>query len=400
MQSHSFFPAWSALDWKLVLFPALLLLGFSAGELLSRLRLPRLTGYILIGMILGDSGLGLIDESLRDEMGVFINVGLGLLLFELGQRLDLQWMRRERWLWLTSMAEIALTGWLSFTAMRLFGFPIMESSLLASVAVCTSPVIVMGLVRELAADGPVTDRVVSLAAINSIASFLALTILLGGAGLQYAGGIRNVVLHPLYLIAGSFALGWVVFISFRFIARFIGKSSMPQHAVAMSMILLAVGAAVALKLSVLGTLLTLGILAKNADPERRIRHIDFGVGVEFFFVILFISEGASITLGISSGILLPALVLIGVRYLGKSIPIYLLSGFAPLGIARAGFVSLAMIPLSGLAALLVLDTRQDYPQLRPEMLAVIFTAIGILELAGPVLASFALRRAKENRPES
>ncbi len=400
MQSHTFFPAWSALDWKLVLFPALLLIGFSAGELLSRLRLPRLTGYILIGMALGDSGLDLIDESLRDEMSVFINVGLGLLLFELGQRLDLQWMRRERWLWLTSMLEIALTGWLSYSAMRFFQFPMLESSLLAAVAICTSPLIVMGLVRELAADGPVTDRVVALAAINSIASFLVLAVLLGGAGLQYAGGIRNVVLHPLYLILGSFLLGCGVFVSFRCVARFIGKSSMPQHAVAMSMILLAVGAAVALKLSVLGTLLTLGILARNADPERRIRHIDFGVGVELFFVILFINEGASITLSHSAGIALPALVLIAVRYLGKSAPVYLFSGFAPLGIARAGFVSLTLVPLSGLAALLVLDARHEYPQLQPEMIAVMLTAIGILELTGPVLAGFALRRARESRPES
>lgn len=400
MQSLSFLPTWPPVNWELVMFAALLLAGFAAGELLRRARLPRLTGYILVGLLLGDSGLRLIDVSVQAQMRVFIDVGLGLLLFELGQRLDLQWMRRERWLWVTSLGEIGLTWLLVFAAMHYFGFSRLESAMLASVAISTSPLVVMALVRELGADGQVSSRVLSLSALNSLASFVLLAMLLAGVHLEYAGGLRNVLLHPVYLLFGSFALGGLVFVSFRAIARWIGKESMAQFALAISMILLAVGLAVAFKLSVLTTLLTLGVLTKNADPERRIRHIDFGIGMELFFVFLFIGAGAAIQPTFTPAILYAALALIAMRLIGKTIPVYAIAGMTPLGIRRAGYVSLALTPLSGFAALLVLDTSRYYAQVKPELIAVVLTSVAILELAGPLLTNYALRRSGETRPDA
>lgn len=400
MQSLTFLPTWPPNNWELVFFAVLLLGGFVAGEFFKRFRLPRLTGYILVGLALGDSGVGLINETVRDQMRIFVDVGLGLLLFELGQRLDLQWLRRERWLWITSLSEIALSWLMVFVVMQAFSFSNLEASILASIAVCTSPVVSMALVRELGADGQITSRLLSLSALNSLASFVLLAMLLGGIHLQFAGGWSNVLLHPIYLLFGSLALGAVVFASFRMIARVIGKHNMPQFALAMSMILLAVGLAVALNLSVLCTLLTLGVLTKNADPERRIRHIDFGVSIELFLVILFISAGATARLSWDVTIIGAALALIATRYVAKSLPVMALAHVTPLGFRRAGYLSLTLLPLSSFAAMLVLDSTRTYPNLRPELLAVVLLTIAILEILGPLLASYALRRSGEARPEA
>ena len=386
----------------LVLFAALLLIGYAAGELMTRLRLPRLTGYIVVGLVLGDSGLGIVDQAVRDTMRLFIDVGLGLLLFELGQRLDLQWMRRERWLWVISVGEISLTWLLGFTALTLLHFSHVEAAFLAAIVVSTSPVVVMYMAREEGADGQVTSRVLTLSALNSLAAFVLAAVMLPMMRYERDGGglaaIGQLVMHPAYLLAGSFALGLVVFVLFRTLARWFGKGATPQFVLAMSMIVLAVGLADALKLSVLCTMLTLGVLAKNADPSRRIRHIEFGVASELFCVILFIGAGATAHFSFDSATLYAAIVLIAARMLGKILPIYGLAALTPLGLSRAGLVGIALAPLSGFTALLVVDPASIGHPDTGRLVAVFLTAVAILELVAPLLVQFAFRRAKESHP--
>ena len=108
--AFSFLPAWplepDALFWAGI---ALVTAGL-AGELLWRAwRLPRITGYAVIGLIAGNAGLGVIDVSTASIARPLLDAALGLLLFELGGRLDLRWIRRNPYLILSSVAESTLT---------------------------------------------------------------------------------------------------------------------------------------------------------------------------------------------------------------------------------------------------------------------------------------------------
>src|SRR5262249_57287153 len=82
----------------LALFGLLLIAGVIGGELAQRLaRLPRIVGYVLTGMILGASGFKVLDAKLVDDAWIFVEIGLGLVLFELGLRLDFAWLKPGRW---------------------------------------------------------------------------------------------------------------------------------------------------------------------------------------------------------------------------------------------------------------------------------------------------------------
>ena len=111
--AFSFFPAWplspDAIFWAGL---ALLAAGL-CGELCYRAwRLPRISGYAVIGLIAGAAGSGVIDADSASAARPLLDVALGLLLFELGSRLDLRWIRRNPWLILSSVAEATLTfGW-------------------------------------------------------------------------------------------------------------------------------------------------------------------------------------------------------------------------------------------------------------------------------------------------
>ena len=99
MMSLEFLPQFPLPANPLALFGVLLLAGALAGELTRRvLNLPRITGYVLIGLTLGASGLDVLDSRMLGYARIFFDVGLGLVLFELGRRLDFTWLKRDRWL--------------------------------------------------------------------------------------------------------------------------------------------------------------------------------------------------------------------------------------------------------------------------------------------------------------
>src|SRR3972149_2853638 len=99
MTSFEFLPQFPLPANPLALFGLLLLAGALGGELMRRvLNLPRITGYVLIGLALGASGFNVLDARMLGYTRVFLDVGLGLVLFELGRRLDIEWLRRDRWL--------------------------------------------------------------------------------------------------------------------------------------------------------------------------------------------------------------------------------------------------------------------------------------------------------------
>ncbi len=398
-------PSWAQIgditSVPLILFAALLLTGYACGEGLRRLGLPRLTGYIVLGLVLGDSGFGWLDIRSRESLRLFVDVGLALLLLELGQRLDLQWMRRERWLWVIAIGEIGLTWLLAFTALTLFDFSHGEAAFLAAVVVSTSPVVVMYMTREEGADGQVSNRVLALSALNSLAAFAGATLLLPLLRYEREGGgmieIAQMLLHPMYLLFGSFFLGIVLFAMFRFFARWFGKSANAQFVLAMGMVILAVGVAHALDLSVLCTMLTIGLLVKNVDPSRRIRHIDFGVTSEVLCVILFIVAGASAHFNGAPDVLAAATVLIVARFVAKLIPVCGIAPLTPLGLSRAGLLGIALAPLSGFTALVLVDPTAAAFASSGRLIAVFLTAVAMLEVVGPLLVQFAFRRARESR---
>ena len=83
-----------ALSYPL-LFGALLVAGVMGGELARALRAPRILGYVLVG--LGVAPLAALMEigPLIDKARIFVDLALGLVLFELGRRMDPRWMRRD-----------------------------------------------------------------------------------------------------------------------------------------------------------------------------------------------------------------------------------------------------------------------------------------------------------------
>jgi Kef-type K+ transport system membrane component KefB len=285
----TFLPDWPNAADPLLLFSILLLAGLAAGELVQRaLRLPRITGYVLVGALVGLFSQRVFGRPLMEDARLFADIALGLVLFELGRRFDFAWLKRDRWLMATGLTESAATFAAVYGVLHLLDFHAAWAAVAAAIAMATSPAVVMLVVRDTRSEGQVTERALCFTALNCIAAGITTTMLLSWLHLEYKSGWMSVVLHPLYLLVGAGVAAWVLARLLILAGRWCGKRETAQFVLLVGTVILAVGVAEMLKLSVLLTLLLLGMLSRNLDRHHALLNIEFGYAAQPFFVILFV----------------------------------------------------------------------------------------------------------------
>jgi NhaP-type Na+/H+ or K+/H+ antiporter len=397
----SFLPSIPPVASPLALFGLLLIAGVIGGELVHRvLRLPRIIGYVGTGMLLGASGFKLLDPKLLDEASIFVEIALGLILFELGRRLDLAWLRRDRLLLATGLAESALSFVVMYFTLVYLDVSPLPAAVAAAIGVSTSPAVVMLVAQEEKAEGQVTERALNLVAINSVLAFMLVTMLLSWIHHEYHAGWTVAVLHPIYLLSGSFLLAYVAFLGALWLSRWLGKRSAAHFVLLLALIIAAIGVARMLELSALIALLLFGVLSRNFDERHELVAVDLSVVGQLFFVVLFVVGGARMQLyQLATGGVV-AFAYIFARFAGKSLGVMSLTPLSGLRPGTAGMLCLALTPMSGMGLAMVQGTANLYPEFLARVSAIVLSAAFVLELVGPVAVQFALKHAGESREEA
>src|SRR5258706_9787229 len=207
MMNTAFLPSLPIQLSYALLFGALLVAGMLGGETARHFKLPRIIGYVLIGFLVAPIVERMKLGPLIDEARIFVDLALGLVLFDLGRRMDLTWMRRDWTLAATGLAESALTFGAVFATLIGLDFPAVKAGLAAAIAIATSPAVVLLVSQDLRSEGQVTARALNLVAMNSLLASILTTILLASAHYEVRFDIETAVLHPLYLFVGSLRLG-------------------------------------------------------------------------------------------------------------------------------------------------------------------------------------------------
>jgi len=402
MQELSWFlPTWPPLFGELVLFGALLLAGLLGGELANRFAaLPRVTGYVLVGVACGPHALDIAHAPLLAGARVFVDLALGLIMFELGHRFDLDWLGRNRWLALAALGESLGAFFAIYAGLLYFDYPPLLAAAAAAVGTATSPAVVMVVSNELRASGQITERMLLFTAVNCVFAYVALTLMLPFLHLEHQANWRAAILHPLYLLGGAALLGFAGCQLLLGLAKWLGKKEDRQLILLVALVVLVVGCARALNLPVVVALLALGMLARNLDYDHALLPLRFGHASQLLFVVLFVLSGASLDFSGLETVAAVTAAFVVVRFLGKAVAILVLGRLSGLRAGGAGLLSLSLLPMSGLAVVMVHDTAALYPRFGAELASVVLSAVALLELFGPLATQFALKHAGETHPEA
>lgn len=392
----TFLPTWPIAFGQLAWVAVLLLAAILVGEAARRwLRLPRIVGYLAVGAALGPQLSGVIAASTLAELRVLVEIAVGLLLFELGQRVDLGWLRRNPWLVATSVLEAGLSFLAVLGVMLLLDARPIVASAVAVLAMATSPAVVMTVVKDLRAQGQITERLLLFTTLNVAYAVVGLAAVFGWLHFERHGAWLPMLAHPLYLIVGSTALATALALAALGLMRLIGRRPDFQFAVLVALVLLSVAITSSLALSVPLTLLLFGILGRALDRARHFVSLRFGETAMLFVVILFAAAGANLEFAGWGAALATGLAIIAARFVGKAAALAMLARPSALSVRKASLVNLGLMPMSGLALLMLQDLLRIDPKLGAELSASLMPAITILAFLGPLAAEFALRRGGE-----
>lgn len=398
--AFSFFPAWPLHPDGIFWVGLALLAAGLCGELCYRAwRLPRISGYAVIGLIAGAAGFGVINGYIAAAARPLLDVALGLLLFELGSRLDLRWIRRNPWLILSSLAEATLTFVLVLAVLLFLKVSVMVALVVSSIAMATSPSMVIQLKTELKAEGQVTQRLLTLTALNSMYAVVVVKLASGWLHQEIYGNVFATILQPLYLLIGSLVLAYVLARACVLFYRRLSPQDEHSFVALFGLVLLAIAIAHLLKLSTILSLLAAGIIVKNLEARPQLWPQHFGTAGWLLTVMLFVLTMTGfewrdvLTGGVAAaGLIVARLIakLVGVLAFAKPSGLHWKQGIA---------LGLSLSPMSALALLLVDDTYDLYPNFDPQLSAIVMCSIVVLQLVGPWLVYRSLALVGERREE-
>jgi Kef-type K+ transport system membrane component KefB len=369
----------------------ILIAGILGARLLVRwLPVPAITGYVLIGLLIGPSGLRLVDEAMLDRLGLLIDLALGLVLFELGRRVDYRWLLRERRLLLTSIV-ISLTTFAALYALLVyFGVGKLVAVMVATVGMAASPAVTLNVARETRAEGQLTERMLNIVVISNVLSFIGFSMALAALHVEYKADWQSYLLHPLYLLAGSLAVGWLAGRLMIWIGQLLGNDTAAHLVLMLALISATVGLASMYSLSALIALLAFGISSRSSHPRRIVIEPDFSQFTTLLYVLLFVAAGARLDASH-----LPSLAPVVLAFvLGRmAVSMLLTTALAPVNgitLRKGLLLGLALAPLSGFKIVMVQQAAGAYADFGAQFAALTVSILVILELVGPICTRIAL----------
>lgn len=382
----------------LLLFGLLLLGGMASGELIRRLvNLPRTTGYVLFGVLLGNSGLQWVDPYILGSAQFFIYPAIGLILFELGHRFPLSGDGPDRKLLLLSLAETGAV-FMSITAvMYLFGFGLAAGLFAAAIAVSTSPAITIATSSDVGADGPLSNRLFGLVALNGCVAFAAVSItlpMLAASGATETGpGYVDALIH----IIVSLILGASLSLLACRGAGWLGRQAEHQHLMLLGLIIIGTGLPLSLDISPLLTLITLGIGTRIADRRNEVVAIRIASDARVFLVVTFVLAGAALEMGLLLEYWPAALAFAVTRFGARWAALHIAGRHLGLASKDAFFTAVGLLPMSSVALVLLGDAGPLDGGAGPALSGTLMGAIVLMQLVGPVCTQSAVRGFGEAR---
>lgn len=333
----------------------LLILGLLADGLFCRMGVPGLIGMLAVGLLLGQSGLGLIDPKLLALSGDLRQMALVVILLRVGFGLNLKTLQRVgKRVLLLAWIPAAVEGFtISLVAQPLLGLSWLEAGLLGSVIAAVSPAVVVPLMLRLIEERRGTDKaipqmVMAAASLDDIAVIVVNGALLGLLAVGNTDMTVQLLRLPVGLLLGCAAgagLGWLLI---RWIERFRPSANRQVLLIlALSLLLLRLQSSINTLVPFTGLVaaMALGVLLLELRPNLA-QPIAAKLASIWVFseLVLFTLVGAQVDLAVAWRSGLAGLAVLAIGLVARSIGTLLCLQGSPLNTGERLFVTVAYIP--------------------------------------------------------
>jgi len=181
-------------------FGFLLVIAYVIGLFFSRFKLPKISGYLVAGMLFGPQALHFFDTQLIDNMTIINQLALTFIALNAGGELRLKELveQRKTMLWLLSLLIVFILVGMTISTIMLkplipfisdvpFRETLTVGALIGTLAIARSPSSIIAIIQECRAKGPFSETVLGVTVIIDFLVILIFAVVVA---------ISDVVLNP------------------------------------------------------------------------------------------------------------------------------------------------------------------------------------------------------------
>ena len=423
-----------------------LIAGLISNRLIKLINLPNVTGYLIVGILLGpyffslfnENLTGVISKEMVESFGIIVDIALGFIAFSIGSEFKLSSIKK------LGKGIITITLIQAFAALLFVDIALSVLSLctgsfnenlpliltLGAVATATAPAATLMVIKQYKARGPVTDTLLPVVAMDDAVGLILFSISFSIAQVfakQQAGiggaeiNVISILLMPILEIVLSLVIGSIIGIILSIAMKFF-KSRANRLICMIAATFLAValcelcGTWFGFELSSLLTCMMVGAIFCNTRKDA----IQIFDGIERWtpaiFMMFFILSGAELNFKL---ITLPVVGICTVYLIARSLGKYFGARYGcKLSHTNENvkkFLGLTLLPQAGVAIGMARSSSNVFNSLADAALlenplftggaylqniagtitAVVLCATLVYELVGPLITKVALTKANE-----
>lgn len=380
-------------------WPLAIALAWLAGEFGQRWTgLPRISFYGLVGFALGSTQIGALPAPDLGPVSLLANVAFGLILFELGNRINLRWLVNNPWIGVAGLVEAGLTFILVYFVASAFGTGQLTALLMAALSMATSPATVVRVVNEQKSSGQMTERVLHLSAQNCVLSVFAFNAIIGIWLFRTYDAVGEALWQSLVMLAGSILVGAIFGVVVPALLRAIRNPQQDTTVAFALAVILLVSVCDISGLSPVVAALAFGLTVRYRRVAFTQTQRNFGALGEVLTVLLFVYAASTLDWRlVTSGALL-AISVVLVRMFAKVVGVTAFSHLSGVTWRKGALTGLGLAPLAVFVILLLEHARYAGLKVVEELYAMAAVTM-LLEVFGPIIIQRALIWARE-APES
>jgi Kef-type K+ transport system membrane component KefB len=375
----------------------LLAVCLAAGVLADLVHLPKVTAYLLVGLLVGPSALDWVPTEHVKLFEPLLKLAMALVLFNLGCEFTFSKVRRVAAHCLPlSFAEITATAFFVSIGLLIFGCSGRMALLLGCLAVATAPATTILVLKEFRSEGPVTESTGFMVAMNNFAcimmfefAFLAIELLQGSLQVSVTRQIFTLLMH----VGGSIVLGIVGGLVVSYGCGFLSMKRWLVLLVAAVTFLL--GLDETYEIPYMLTFLMMGVTVANTSDYKQkiVDELDHLSGL--LAVLFFVAHGTELDAGafIAAGKL--GAVYIAFRILGKWLGVYVAAKATKQPPEVRNWGGSCLLAQAGAAiALSTIAVHRD-PVLGKPIQDIILGSVVVFEIIGPLFIRHSLLQTGE-----
>ena len=380
-------------------WPVAICLAWLAGEFGQRATgLPRISFYGLVGFVLAPTQVGVLPVTGGGPVLLAADIAFGLILFELGYRINLHWLRTNPWMALSGVTEALGTFVAIYFVAIWFETETMTALMLASLLMATSPATVVRVINEQRSSGQVTERVLHMSAMNCVLAVFTFNIIVGFWIFHSSDDIGEATMRSLAALLMSAASGALFGVVVPFVLRRLGNLAQDATVGFALAVILLVSFTYNTQLSPVVATLAFGLTARHRRVAFSQAQRNFGALGEVLAVLLFVYAASTLDWRqvMAGGAL--ALAVLAVRLFTKTFGVALFSQLSGISWRKGVLNGLALAPVSVFVILLLEHARLRGVHVDQELRSIAAVTM-LLEVFGPIIIQRALIWANETPEE-